>query len=112
MSGLMPVLAARFVGLALVAVAFAVFVPRTPVTFPHGQARRLAFGAGVLDITATVLLLLAVRRGLVVVVAPVAALAPVFTVMWAWGTGHERVSRAQLAGLGFALAGLILVATG
>jgi len=58
------------------------------------------------------LLLLAVRRGLVVVVAPVAALAPAFTVMWAWLIVHERVSAAQVAGLALALVGLVLVASG
>ena len=111
-SGLIPVLAARLVGLALVVAVFVAVAARSRVVVPHGPARRLAVGAGTLDITSTVLLLLAVRRGLVVVVAPVAALAPAFTVMWAWLIVHERVSAAQVAGLALALVGLVLVASG
>ena len=62
--------------------------------------------------TATTLLLAAVRHGLLVVVAPIAALAPAFTVMWAWIILREPVSRVQLVGLGLALVGLVLVTAG
>jgi drug/metabolite transporter (DMT)-like permease len=47
-----------------------------------------------------------------VVVAPIASLAPAFTVVWAWFVLHERVSRLQLAGLVLALVGLALAASG
>ena len=79
---------------------------------PGIQAGRLAAGAGLLDVTATSVLLVAIRHGLLVVVAPVAALAPAFTVVWAWIVFREPVSRLQLAGLGLALVGLALIATG
>jgi drug/metabolite transporter (DMT)-like permease len=69
-------------------------------------------GAGALDVTATTVLLAAVRHGLLVVVAPVAALAPAFTVMWAWIVLREPVGRMQLVGLGLALIGLVLVSLG
>ena len=68
--------------------------------------------AGVLDITATTLLLIAVRGGLTATVAPVAALAPAFTVGHARWYLHEKSSRLQLVGLGVALVGLALIATG
>jgi uncharacterized membrane protein len=61
---------------------------------------------------ATALLLLAVRRGLVVVVAPIAALAPGFTVLLAWIVLHERLGPTQKVGLASALVGLVLVAVG
>ena len=72
----------------------------------------LAIGAGALDIIATVLLLTAVRRGLIVVVAPLAAIAPAFTVIWAWALLKEPVTRHQVAGIALSLVGLTLIAAG
>jgi drug/metabolite transporter (DMT)-like permease len=46
------------------------------------------------------------------VVAPVAALGPAFTVMWAWIVLHERVGRLQLVGLVAAVGGLAMIAAG
>jgi drug/metabolite transporter (DMT)-like permease len=111
-SGFWPVLTARTAASVLVGLAVLVVGLRGRVTWPHGHARRLALGAGALDVTATALLLVAVREGLTVVVAPVAALAPAFTVMWAWVVLHEHVTRHQVIGLGVALAGLALIAAG
>jgi len=90
----------------------AVLAARGSLPFPMAGARYAAYAAGVLDLLATIMLLLAVRNGLLVVVAPVAALAPAFTVVWAWIVLRESVSPAQIAGLGLALVGLVLVATG
>ena len=106
-SGFWPVLTGRVaavVGVGLV-VAFSGASLRLPV-----RPRWLAVGAGVLDVVATTLLLVAVRKGLVAVVAPVAALAPAFTVLGAWWFLHERASVIQKAGLGLALVGLALIA--
>jgi drug/metabolite transporter (DMT)-like permease len=66
----------------------------------------------VLDVVATVLLLVAVREDLASLVAPVAALGPAFTVAWAWTALHEPVARVQVAGLVLASAGLALIAAG
>jgi drug/metabolite transporter (DMT)-like permease len=111
-SGFWPVLAARVAGLLVVGVVFAVLFTRSAVSLPDRAGTRLACGAGVLDFTATAMLLAAIRHGLLVVVAPVASLAPAFTVMWASVVLHERVSREQYLGLGLALVGLVLVASG
>jgi drug/metabolite transporter (DMT)-like permease len=111
-SGFWPVAASRISGLIAVAIVFAVLAHRRPMPLPAGVGRRLAVGAGALDVTATIVLLAAVRHGLLVVVAPVAALAPAFTVMWAGIVLHEPVSRIQLVGLGLALVGLVLIASG
>jgi len=83
-SGLWPVLAARVAAFVLVAIVLGIVARRrVPLRFPTGPDRVLALGAGVLDVTASALLLLAVRDGLLVVVAPIVALAPAATVMLA-----------------------------
>jgi uncharacterized membrane protein len=111
-SGYWPVLAARVAAVVGVAVvAWAVAARGLPARLPAGHAR-LAVAAGSLDVVATVLLLTAVREGLMVVVAPIAALAPAFTVVWAWAVLRERVTRHQVVGLALALVGLVLIAAG
>jgi drug/metabolite transporter (DMT)-like permease len=97
---------------ASVAIVLVVAVVRT--SFPHvdRSTRRLAIAAGLLDVSATALLLVAVREGLTAVVAPVAALGPAFTVMWAWAVLREPVGRVQLVGLVAAISGLAMIAAG
>jgi drug/metabolite transporter (DMT)-like permease len=111
-SGQWPVAAARLSALLLVSIAAVAFASRGTLTFPHGTAQLFAVGAGVFDVAATVLLVVAVRRELVVVVAPFASLAPAFTVLLARVVDGERLHAAQRAGLLLALAGLVLVAVG
>jgi drug/metabolite transporter (DMT)-like permease len=108
-SGFWPVLSARVAAVAVVAIALVATRDRR---VPAGSARSLALGAGVLDVTAGILELVALREGLLAIVAPVVALAPAFTVILAWALLRERVSRAQVAGLALALVGLVLVAAG
>ena len=113
-SGYWPVLSARLAAVVLVGLVVLVLVLARPgsVTFPAGRDRALALGAGGLDVLATTLLVIAVRRELAVVVAPVASLAPGMTVVLAWRVLHERIGRSQLVGLGVAGLGLILIASG
>jgi drug/metabolite transporter (DMT)-like permease len=112
-SGLFPVLAARVAALVLVAVTLGVVAARgTALPLPRDADRTLSIGAGVLDVTAGTLLLLAVRRGLIVVVAPVAALGPAATVILARSVLGERLHRVQWVGLAFALVGLFMIAVG
>jgi uncharacterized membrane protein len=112
-SGLWPVLAARVTSFVLIAIVLAVVAVRhTPIEFPTGADRVLALGAGVLDVTASSLLLLAVRQGLLVVVSPLAALAPAATVVLARFVLGERLQSVQRIGLAFALAGLVLIVVG
>jgi drug/metabolite transporter (DMT)-like permease len=68
-------------------------------------------GAGLFDVGANALILLAVRRGLVSLVAPVASLYPAMTVVLARFVLQERIGRQRLAGLGLGLVGLALIAT-
>lgn len=111
-SGQWPLLAARSAGLLAVVIAALVLARRGALRPVHGRARPLAAAAGALDVAATALLVFAVRRELVVVVAPLVALAPAVTVLLAWRLDGEQLHRAQRAGLALALAGLVLVAVG
>jgi drug/metabolite transporter (DMT)-like permease len=76
-----------------------------------GPSLRWAMLAGPLDILANVLYLMAANRGLLPVVAPIAALYPVSTVLLAFWVDRERVRAVQIAGLGLAATALILVAS-
>jgi drug/metabolite transporter (DMT)-like permease len=111
-SGNWPVLAARASAVVLVVIGVVVLRARGTVRFPQGRDRLVALAAGALDVTATALLLLAVRHGLIVVVAPVAALAPAMTVVLSWTLLKERIGRPQLIGLLVALPALVLIAAG
>jgi len=108
-SGFWPVLAARAVAVPLVLLALLV----TRTSFSAGRReRRLALAAGFLDVSATALLLLALREGLSSLVAPLAALGPAFTVALAWIVLSEPIARLQVAGLCLGLVGVSLIAAG
>jgi drug/metabolite transporter (DMT)-like permease len=112
-SGMWPVLTARFAAFVLVGLALLIVAGRrVALPFPAATDRRFAIGAGVLDVTASALLLLAVRRGLLVVVAPLAALAPAATVLLARVVLHEHLHPVQRAGLLLALLGIVLIVAG
>jgi drug/metabolite transporter (DMT)-like permease len=68
--------------------------------------------AGVLDLTANALYLLAARRGLLAVVAVLSSLYPASTVLLARLVLKERLLRLQVGGLGLAVAGIALIAGG
>ncbi|MDQ6852433.1 MAG: EamA family transporter [Actinomycetota bacterium] len=68
-------------------------------------------GSGLFDVGANALILLAVRRGLISLVAPVASLYPAMTVVLARFVLQERIGRQRLAGLALGLVGLALIAT-
>jgi drug/metabolite transporter (DMT)-like permease len=107
-AGMWPLVGVRIASVA----AGLVMVARTRTSLRlSGPSLRWALLAGPLDIAANVLYVLAVNRGLLSVVAPVAALYPVSTVLLALGVDRERVHPVQLAGLGLAATALFLVAT-
>ena len=94
------------------AVALALLARKRPPRMPRANGPALAVIVGALDVTATALLLLTIRRGLIVVVAPIASLAPGFTVLLAWRLLGERLVSVQRVGLVCALVGLVLVSVG
>ena len=106
-SGMWPLLAARFASIGLAALAIG--WRRVPRTRP---IPRLALAAGVFDMGANVLFLLANREGLLALVAVITALYPVSTIVLAMRLDHERATRSQAVGMVCAGAALVLVALG
>jgi uncharacterized membrane protein len=77
-----------------------------------GATLRWTATAGIMDILANVLYVLAVSTdGSLSIIAPLASLYPVSTVLLAVGVDRERLRPVQVAGLGFAVTALVLVAT-
>ena len=105
-SGIWPLVSARVVSVTIIGLI--AVLSRTPVR-GHGRIWRLAALAGILDMSANFIYLLAVRRGLLSIVVVVVALYPVSTVMLAFGLDHERVSRSQAVGMLMAVSALVLV---
>jgi drug/metabolite transporter (DMT)-like permease len=109
-SGMWPVLFARLAGTSMAALAVIARPARgVPLT---GSTVRLALAAGVCDVAANAFVVLGIRRDLAVVVAPIASLAPGFTVLWSMLLLRERTGKVQSAGLVLALGGLALIAAG
>ena len=79
-----------------------------PARLTAGDARLVAAYA-LLDTLGTCLLIEAFRQGLVSLVAPVAALFPAATVLWARLILRDRMNRGQIVGFGLAAAGLVLI---
>jgi len=104
-SGIWPLVAARVVSVTIIgAMAIA-----TRTAGRGGGVWRLAVFAGLLDMSANFLYLLAVRRGLLSIVVVVVALYPVSTVVLAFRLDNERVSRSQAVGMAMAVGALVLV---
>jgi drug/metabolite transporter (DMT)-like permease len=107
-SGMWPVFIARCASVPILAIA-AVVLGHSP------RVARAAIapvaGAGLCDVGANALVVLAVRRGLLSLVAPVASLYPATTVVLARLVLHERIGRQRAGGLALGLVGLALIAT-
>jgi len=78
---------------------------------PRGSTLAWVVTAGLLDMTANVLYLIAVQGGMLSIVAPIGSLYPVTTVLLAMLIDRERMRPIQLAGLGLAATALVLVAS-
>lgn len=107
-SSLWPSVAAQGSAILLCSVAIAA---RGAGRVPRGPALRWALVAGPFDMTANVVYLLAVRHGPISVLAPLAALYPVSTVVLALVVDRERLLPVQVAGLVLAVLTLILVSS-
>ncbi len=106
-SGMWPLLAARIASISIAAV-----VVRGRRTSFGRSFPRLALLAGVFDMGANVLFLLANREGLLTLVSVITALYPVTTILLAMRLDRERVTRSQVAGMVCAGVALALVAVG
>lgn len=107
-AGMWTVVAARAAPVVVLLAGMSVL--RRPMAVPRAAYPMVAI-SGVTDAGANALLLVALRQGLLSVVAPVANLFPAVTVILARTFGHEEIGRVRLAGLGLALASLVLIST-
>jgi drug/metabolite transporter (DMT)-like permease len=108
-AGMWPILSMR--GTSLVLVAVAMLMTRTSLRPAAGTMAGIAI-SGVLDVAANVLYLLSTQHGLLSLVAVITSMYPAATVILARFVLHERLTKAQLVGLGLAAAGVTLIATG
>lgn len=106
-AGAWPLLPGQATGLCLVS-PFALRALRRAGRPGAGDVL-LVMCAGVLGGAAALLFLLATGHGELSIVAVIAALYPAFTVLLARAVLHERWSRSQAAGLGVAVASIVLV---
>jgi drug/metabolite transporter (DMT)-like permease len=98
-------------GASVVALLMAVGATRRAPSF--GDANPLVIiGAGVLDVSAHALYLLAVHGGLLSIVAVLVSLYPVATVLCSIVGLGERLRPPQLAGVGAALVAVVLITAG
>jgi drug/metabolite transporter (DMT)-like permease len=105
-SGLWPLAVSRAIAALVLGVAALLATrprPSSPTPWP-----RLA-GAGVLDSTAMIAFLFALRSGELAIVAVITALYPAFTVVLATGLDGERMRRTQAIGIGIAAAAVVLI---
>jgi drug/metabolite transporter (DMT)-like permease len=108
-AGLWPLAGARGASIAIL-VALALAGRRTLA--PQSGSWAIISFAGVLDMAANALYLLATRRGLLAIVAVLASLYPASTVLLARVILHEKLSSLQVAGVGCALVAVALIAAG
>ncbi|MFL5539363.1 MAG: DMT family transporter [Longimicrobiaceae bacterium] len=108
-AGAWPLVAARSASVAMLA-AVALLARRR--LRPDRGALPIILAGGALDMLANLLYLLAVRQGLLSVVAPLASLYPAATVLLAWIVLGERLHWFQGLGLAFAAVAIVLVTGG
>jgi drug/metabolite transporter (DMT)-like permease len=108
-ANLWPLVAARGASVAAL-LALTGVVRRVP---SFGAANPLVIiGAGVLDVTANALYLLAVHGGLLSIVAVLVSLYPVSTVLCSMVVLGERLRTPQVAGVGAAIVAVVLMTAG
>lgn len=108
-SGLWPVLAARLASVSLVTIGALAAGHRLAV--PVGT-RLLVAGAGVLDVSANAVYVIAARQGLLSLVSVISSLYPAATVVLARLVLREVITPRQRIGLALALVGVLLIASG
>lgn len=105
-TGLWPLVAGRTASLTILTVL--VLARHERVVAAAGTRLPIA-AAGVLDVAANLLYLLATREGLLSIVAVLTSLYPASTILLARIVLGERMGRLQVTGLGLAVAGVVMM---
>lgn len=105
-SGMWPLLSARGAALTLMVV---VTLSMGRPLIPTGGAGRLTAAAGVLDLLANIMFLIAVRLELLALVSVIMSMYPAATVSLARFVLHERIDRTQTVGMVLAAVALTLI---
>ena len=108
-AGMWPLLAARLVSVSLFALL--AMGTRTSIRMPR-QVFLLVLLAGVLDMLANALYLIAARVGPLSIVVTLSSLYPASTVLLARVVLRERLNLWQISGVGCALAAVVLIVSG
>ena len=108
-AGMWPLLAARAASITI-AGSVMLFRPRSGGRF--AGVGRLALVAGLFDMAANILFVVANHRGLLSLVSVIASLYPVSTIVLAMRIDRERVTRSQMLGMVLAGVALALVSLG
>lgn len=108
-AGMWPLVGARAASLTILAL---LVLSRRQRLGAEPGTRTAIVAAGVLDVAANLLYMLSTREGLLSIVAVLTSLYPVSTVLLARIFLGERIGRFQMAGLGAALAGVVMMAAG
>lgn len=105
-SGLWPVFAMRVTSVPYMLIVMYATGKRVHHAKPQ---RKFVIGSGVLDTLANALYLLAVRHGLMSIVATVNSFYPASTLLLATKLDKEKIHRSQAVGLGLAAVALVLI---
>ncbi|GAA4223441.1 hypothetical protein GCM10023075_16710 [Streptosporangium album] len=108
-SGMWPLFGARLASITVVAL-LALGTRRT--LRPGPGALHIIVAAGILDMVANVLFMLAQQRGMLSLVAVVVSLYPASTLLLARQVLDERLTAVQMAGIGCTLTAVALIAAG
>ena len=108
-AGLVPLVVARLVAMALITAWFA--ARRRPL-LPPAAARPGALGAGALDSAANVAYWFAVHGGPIALMATLVSLAPATTIVLGRAVLGERWSMPQRYGMGLAFAAIVCISLG
>ena len=105
-SGLWPVFAMRVTSVPYMLIVMYVTGNRVRHI---GAQRKFVIGSGILDTVANALYLLAVRHGLMSIVATINSFYPASTLLLATRLDREKIHRSQAMGLGLAALALVLI---
>ena len=108
-AGMMPLLGAR---LSSVGLMFLLVLVRKAPRKPAAGTLLGVAAAGILDVAANLLYLLATREALLSLAAVITSMYPVMTILLARIALRERLGRLQVAGLVLAAIGVVLIGSG